>query len=104
MIGAVSAPIIFGKMCFLLISEDEFFHEIKCNGKTSFMEFMGGCVMVVTCASQRDPRDYFTTFLSLSDETTILLSATNTVNTTTAEFVLSGTNNVELRGIQKGSV
>ena len=25
---------------FLLISQNEFFHEIKCNGITSFMEFM----------------------------------------------------------------
>ena len=40
MIGAVTAPIIFGKMHFLLISENEFFHEIKCNGITNFMEFM----------------------------------------------------------------
>ena len=40
MIGAVTAPIIFGQMHFLLISENEFFHEIKCNGMTSFMEFM----------------------------------------------------------------
>ena len=30
----------FGKMHFLLIPENEFFHEIKCNGMTSFMEFM----------------------------------------------------------------
>ena len=36
----VNRPIIFGKMHFLLISEIEFFHEIKCNGITSFMEFM----------------------------------------------------------------
>ena len=27
-------------MHFLLLSENEFFHEIKCNGITSFMEFM----------------------------------------------------------------
>ena len=36
----VIAPIIFGNMHFLLISENEFTHEIKCNGITSFMEFM----------------------------------------------------------------
>ena len=42
--GAVTAPIIFGQMHFLLKSENEFFHEIKCNGRTSFMEFMM-CVM-----------------------------------------------------------
>ena len=40
MIGAVTAPIIFGKMHFLLIPENEFFHEIKFNGMTSFMDFM----------------------------------------------------------------
>ena len=34
------APIIFGKMHFLLIPENEFFHAIKCNGVTSFIEFM----------------------------------------------------------------
>ena len=34
------APIIFGKMHFLLISENEFTHEIKYNGMTSFTEFM----------------------------------------------------------------
>ena len=28
--------IIFGKMHFLLISENEFFHEIKCNGIDKF--------------------------------------------------------------------
>ena len=39
MIGAVTALIIFGKMHFLLISENEFTHEIKCNGMTSFMDF-----------------------------------------------------------------
>ena len=37
---AVTAPIIFDKIHFLLISENEFFHEIKCNGMTSFLEFM----------------------------------------------------------------
>ena len=36
----LSAPIIFGKMHLLLISENEFTHEIKCNGMTNFMEFM----------------------------------------------------------------
>ena len=40
MIGAVTVPIIFGKTYFLLISENEFFHEMKCNGMTSFMDFM----------------------------------------------------------------
>ena len=30
----------FGKMRFLLISENEFFNEMKYNGKTSFMDFM----------------------------------------------------------------
>ena len=35
-----TAPIILGKMHSLLISENEFLHEIKCNGMTSFMEFM----------------------------------------------------------------
>ena len=36
----LTAPIIFGKMHFLLISENEFFHEITWNGMTSFMDFM----------------------------------------------------------------
>ena len=40
MIGTVTAPIIFGKMHFLLISGNEFIHEIKCNGMTIFIEFM----------------------------------------------------------------
>ena len=32
--------ILFGKMHFLLILENEFIHEIKCDRITSFMEFM----------------------------------------------------------------
>ena len=40
MIRAGTTPIIFGKIDFLLISENEFLHEIKCKGTTSFMEFM----------------------------------------------------------------
>ena len=40
MIRAVATLIIFGQMHFLLISENEFTHEIKCNGMTSFMKFM----------------------------------------------------------------
>ena len=40
MIGVLTAPIIFGKMHFLLMSENEFTHEIKCSGITSFKEFM----------------------------------------------------------------
>ena len=39
MIG-VTAPTIFGEIHFLLISEYEFFHEIKRDGRTSFMGFM----------------------------------------------------------------
>ena len=35
MIGAVTAPIIFGKVHFLLISANEFFHEIKRDGITT---------------------------------------------------------------------
>ena len=35
MIGAVTAPIIFGQMHFLLISENWVFHEIKRDGITS---------------------------------------------------------------------
>ena len=37
----LTALIIFGKMHFLLISQNEFTHEIRCNGMTSFMEFIG---------------------------------------------------------------
>ena len=33
-------PVIFGKMHFLLISENEFTHEIKHDGITSFVDFM----------------------------------------------------------------
>ena len=47
MIGAVTAPIISGKMHFLLISENEFNHEIKSNGMTSFMDFMLSCCQSV---------------------------------------------------------
>ena len=36
----IKIVIIFGEMQFLLISEIEFFHEIKCDGKTSVMYFM----------------------------------------------------------------
>ena len=36
----LTAPIIFGKIHFLLISENEFTHEIKCYGMTSFMDFI----------------------------------------------------------------
>ena len=39
MIRAVPILIIFGKINFLLKSQNEFTHEIKCNGMTSFMEF-----------------------------------------------------------------
>ena len=38
--SAVTAPIIFGKMHFLLISENEFFNEIKRDGITGFMDFI----------------------------------------------------------------
>ena len=40
MIRAVPALIISGKMHFLLISVNEVFHEIKCDGITSFLDFM----------------------------------------------------------------
>ena len=40
MIGAVTASIIFGKTHALLVSENEFFHELKRNRMTRFMEFM----------------------------------------------------------------
>ena len=36
----ITAPIIFGNMHFLLISENEFTHEIKRDGITSFMDLM----------------------------------------------------------------
>ena len=36
--GKESFPIVFGKMYFRLLSENKFFHEMKCNGMTSFME------------------------------------------------------------------
>ena len=34
------ALIKFDKMHFLPMSKNEFFHEIKCDGITNFMEFM----------------------------------------------------------------
>ena len=40
MIRAGTALIIFGKIHFLQISENEFTHEITCDGMTSSMEFM----------------------------------------------------------------
>ena len=40
----LTAPIIFGKIHFLLISENQFFHEEKCNGMTSFKDFMKSVV------------------------------------------------------------
>ena len=52
MIGAVTAPIIFGKMHFLLISENEFTLEIKCDGMTSFMDFMA-----INCTDQKGRRE-----------------------------------------------
>ena len=39
-IVAVTAPIMFGKIHFLLMPENHLFIEIKCNGITSFMEFV----------------------------------------------------------------
>ena len=39
-IGAVTSLIIFGKMHFLLLSENDFFHEIECVEITSFMDFL----------------------------------------------------------------
>ena len=35
-----SASVIFGIMHYLVISENVFFHEIKCDGMTSFIDFM----------------------------------------------------------------
>ena len=40
MIEAVPVQIIFGKMHFLLTSENKFFHEMKYDRVTSSMEFM----------------------------------------------------------------
>ena len=45
---------MFGKMHFLLISENEFFHEIKSNGITSFMEFMLYLGSILATESERD--------------------------------------------------
>ena len=39
-LGGLTALIIFGKIHFLLISENEFFHEMKCDRTTVCMEFM----------------------------------------------------------------
>ena len=39
-IRAFPTLIIFGKIRFLLISENEFSHEMKSNGMTSFLDFM----------------------------------------------------------------
>merc|ERR1711976_848852 len=40
MIRAVPVLIIFGKMHLPLISQNQFTHEIKCDGMTSFEDFM----------------------------------------------------------------
>ena len=40
---AVTVPFIFGKMHFLLISENEFFSSKKCNRIKNSMEFMQCC-------------------------------------------------------------
>ena len=42
------ALIIFGKMHFLLISENEFTHGMKRDGITSFMHFMRTCRLQVS--------------------------------------------------------
>ena len=44
----IATPIIFGKMQFLLISENEFFHEIECNGMTNVMELMLGVLIILS--------------------------------------------------------
>ena len=41
---AVSTLIIFGKMHFLLMSENEFFHQIKCDEITSFCGIRECCI------------------------------------------------------------
>ena len=48
-IGWLTTLIIFGKMHFLLISENEFTHEIKCNGMTSFMDFTTSWLLWCLC-------------------------------------------------------
>ena len=40
MIWIETTLIIFGKIHFLSKSENEFFHEIKCDGITSFADFI----------------------------------------------------------------
>ena len=39
-IGAVTAPIIFGKTYFLLISVNQSTREIKRDGRTGFVDYM----------------------------------------------------------------
>ena len=50
MIWAVTAPIMFCKTRFLLISENEFFHELKCNGMTGFVEFILLVIQLRCCS------------------------------------------------------
>ena len=42
----VPVLIVFGKLHFLLISESEFFHEIKCNRITSLHRIHDHCIIV----------------------------------------------------------
>ena len=60
---AVTATIVFGKIHFLLISEKEFFHEIKCNGMTSFMEFMNRLLLKIKILNtETRDKSYHNTF------------------------------------------
>ena len=58
MIRGVCPLIIAGKDHFLLISENEIFHEIKCNGMTSFMEFMHNVSKTVHIQELTDNKVY----------------------------------------------
>ena len=53
-----TALTVYGEMHFLLISENEFTHEIKWNGITSFLEFMLECVFLKLI----DPMTHFQCF------------------------------------------
>ena len=71
---AVTSPIIFDKMHFLLISEKELFHEIKCNEMTSFMEFKWLALAIVAVSINRATFKYTQNEYTWVPSTLIILS------------------------------
>ena len=74
----LTAPIIFGKIRFLLISENEFSHEIKRDGRTSFMGFMqcfieGPMSYEVLCSYLPNSVGFFTSLMKGTSLKNLLL-------------------------------